>query len=72
MEPWHGRRGKDQSSGGVCGITRAHQSMLLMVAMVATMAVVLLWEASPLVVSGVAQSPVLKGGLHLPTLSSSC
>lgn len=62
MEPWHGRRVKDQGGAGVCGITRAHHSMLLMVAMVGTMAVVLLWEASPLVLSGGAQSPVLKGG----------
>lgn len=63
MEPYYGRRVKENGGGG-CGTSRANQTMFLMVAMVATMAVVLLWEASPLVVSGVAQLPVLKGGLH--------
>lgn len=69
MEPYHGRRGKE--SGGVCGMNRAHPTMLLMVAMVATMAVVLLCESPPLVASGVAQSPVLKCGLlYLPQLAA--
>ena len=59
MEPYLGRRGKE--SGAVFGLNRTLQTMLLMVAMVATMAAVLLWEASPLVISSVAQSPVPKG-----------
>lgn len=70
MEPFHGRRGgKDPSGAGMlCGIHRATQTSLLMVAMVATMAVVLVWEASPLVISGRAQSPVI-AGTHLGPLS---
>jgi hypothetical protein len=43
MEPHHGRRGKE--SNVVCGMNRAKQTTLLMLAMVASMALVLLWEA---------------------------
>ncbi|KAG0581905.1 hypothetical protein KC19_3G018900 [Ceratodon purpureus] len=53
----HGRRGKEST---VCGINRANQTLFLMMAMVATMVCVLLWEASPFTSAGVVHSPVLK------------
>lgn len=56
MEPYYGRRGKET----ICGIHRANQTLVLMLAMVATMACVLLWEASPFTGASVAQSPALK------------
>jgi hypothetical protein len=56
MEPYYGRRGKES----ICGIHRANQTLVLMLGMVATMACVLLWEASPFTGASVAQSPALK------------
>lgn len=56
MEPYYGRRGKET----ICGMHRANQTLVLMLAMVATMACVLLWEASPFTGASVAQSSALK------------
>ena len=66
MEMYHGRRGKDS----VCGISRTNQTLYLMLAMVATMACVILWEAPPFIGAGILRrSPLLKSGtlyhLHL-------
>lgn len=57
MEPYHhGRRGKES----LCGMNRAHQTLVFMLVMVATMACVLLWEASPFAGGWIVRSPILK------------
>ncbi|KAG0599126.1 hypothetical protein M758_12G130100 [Ceratodon purpureus] len=63
MEAYHGRRGRE--SNGVCGMNRGKQTMLLMLAMVVTMALVLVWEAFPVGRSGVKLTPI-RGSLAEP------
>ncbi|XP_073387232.1 protein trichome birefringence-like 14 [Physcomitrium patens] len=61
MEPYYNRRGT-KDIGSVCGMTRGNQTMLLMLAMVASMAVVLLWESAPFSAFNNAQSQIPKSG----------
>lgn len=69
MEPYYNRRGT-KDIGSVCGMTRGNQTMLLMLAMVASMAVVLLWESAPFSAFNNAQSQIPKSGMFsLPRAS---